>query len=189
MRLFVGIPVSTAVAVAVSDLVELLRSKAARLAPTSRLTWVSGERLHVTVRFIGHVADGKVSGIVEALRPPLGLDPFDLTVAGVGVFPPKGAPRVIWAGLSSGRDRLGALEQIVSDRLAAAGVDRESRPFNPHLTLARVRDADGLRAETLLEGVGAASFGATPVDAITLFESRLSPRGPAYLVIQRTPLT
>jgi 2'-5' RNA ligase len=189
MRLFVGIPVATAVAVAAGDLVELLRSKAARLAPKSRLTWVSGERLHVTVRFIGHVADAKAAGIVEALRPPLGLDPFDLTVTGVGVFPPKGAPRVIWAGLSFGRDRLGAIEQIVSDRLAAAGVARESRPFNPHLTLARVRDADGLRAQTLLDGLGATSFGSTPVDAITLFESRLSPRGPAYLVIQRTPLT
>lgn len=189
MRLFVGIPVSTAVASAVGDLMARLRDKAAGLAPQSRITWVTQERLHVTIRFIGQVADEKVAGILEALRRPLGVEPFDLTVAAVGAFPPKGAPRVIWAGLLSGRDQVIAIEQLVSDRLAVAGVPKEPRPFRPHLTLARVREAGGLRSQTLLAGLGEASFGTTQVDAITLFESRLSPNGPAYLEIHRTPLT
>lgn len=188
MRLFVGVEISPGVAAAAGDFIEVLRERAVQLAPRSRITWMTSERLHVTVRFIGHVDEGKDAGIVDALGPSLAIDRFELMVAGVGIFPPQGPPRVVWAGLSSGRDRLTAVERVVSDRLAAAGVDREVQSFNPHLTLARVRDAGGLRAQTLLEGLGGAVLGTTPVDAITLFESRLSPKGPRYLVIHRTLL-
>jgi 2'-5' RNA ligase len=188
MRLFVGVEISARVAAAAAELTGLLRARAADLAPHSRITWMTHERLHVTVRFIGHVDDGTVAQIVEALRPALEVERFELTVAGAGVFPPKGPPRVVWAGFSTGRDQLSALERNVSDRLAAAGVERERRPFNPHLTLARVREARGLRANRLLEGLDGSVLGTTAVDAITLFESRPSPRGPQYLAICRTPL-
>ncbi len=187
MRLFVGIELSAGVAAAAGDLVEVLRVRTARLAPHSRITWMTLERLHVTVRFIGHVDDRTVADIVEALRLPLGVERFDLTIAGAGAFPPKGAPRVVWAGITSGGDRLRAIERDVSDRLAAVGVEREQRPFSPHLTLARVREAGGLRSNLLLEGIEAA-LGTTPVDAITLFESRLSPNGSNYRAIGRTSL-
>jgi 2'-5' RNA ligase len=111
-----------------------------------------------------------------------------LAVAGAGTFPTGGAPRVIWAGVSKGRDRMDAIEREVSARLAGVGVQPEDRPYSPHLTLARVRDAGGLRADTLLERHRAVELGATRVEAITLFESRLSPKGPTYVPLCRTPL-
>jgi len=74
----------------------------------------------------------------------------------------------------------------VSERLARAGIGAEERPYNPHLTLARVREAGGLRSVALLEGVGETTLGGTAVEAITLFESRLSPKGPTYVALQRT---
>ena len=79
-------------------------------------------------------------------------------------------------------------ETDVSDRLAGCGVPRKDRRYRPHLTLARVRDAADLRAGMLLNGLIDRAFGRTLVDAITLFESRLSPRGPTYVPRQRTPL-
>ena len=188
MRLFVGVELSAGVAAAVRDFIEVLRARTARLAPHSRVTWTTLERLHITIRFIGHVDDRTVPDIVEALQLPFGVERFDLDVAAAGVFPPKGAPRVVWAGLASGRDQLRAIEREVSDRLAAVGVEREQRPFTPHLTLARVREAGGLRSNLLLEGIDGTVLGTAPVDAITLFESRLSPRGPDYLAISRTSL-
>ena len=188
MRLFVGVELSPDAAAAALDLVDALRARASRLAPQSRISWVAPERLHVTIRFVGHVEDDKAAAIAEALLPAIGVGPFDLTIAGVGVFPSKGPPRVVWAGLSSGRDRLSAIERIVSDRLAAIGVAAEGRPFNPHLTLARVREAGGLRSPALLEGFDQTALGWTHVDAITLFESRLSPKGPTYRAIHRTQL-
>ena len=187
MRLFVAIELSEAVAASALDLISRLRSAAAKLAPQSRITWVTAERLHITVRFIGHVEDSKgdaVRGVLAALPG----ERFDLTIAGVGTFPPKGGPRVIWAGLTAGRPQLISLEKLVSDRLREAGVPPEERPFNPHVTLARVRDAQGLRAGTLVEPVRDLVLGSTRVDAITLFESRLSPKGPTYVALQRTAL-
>ena len=187
MRLFVAVEISEAVAASALDLISRLRSTAARLAPQSRITWITAERLHITVRFIGNVDDAKGDAIRSVLTLPLG-ERFDLTIAGIGTFPPKGGPRVIWAGLTEGLPQLILLEKLVSDRLGEAGMPPEGRPFSPHLTLARVRDAARLRAATLVEPVRDLTLGTTPVDAITLFESRLSPKGPTYVALQRTPL-
>ena len=188
MRLFVAVEISPAVATSTLHLVDDLRAKAARLAPRSRITWITPERLHVTVRFIGHVGDDTAAAIAGALRSPIRVEPFELIVSGTGAFPPRGAPRVIWAGLTTGSDRLADVERIVSDRLDVLEVHREDRPFNPHLTLGRIRDAGGLRATALLEGLHDVVIGATPVDAITLFESRLSPKGPTYVPLQSVRL-
>lgn len=186
MRLFVAIEIADNVANAALELVSRLRSTAERLAPRSRLAWATEGRLHVTVRFIGRVDDEKVAVIRAALAPPLDLDPFDLTIATVGTFPPRGAPRVVWAGITGGREPLLSIERVISGRLADAGVLPEERPFNPHLTLARVRDAAGLRSALLIGDVRDLTVGTTRVDAITLFESRLSPKGPTYVALQRT---
>jgi len=188
MRLFVASELAPGVVASALDLIDRLRAKAARLAPQARMTWVTADRLHVTVRFIGHVDEHKADAIRDALGSALTVEPFDLTLAGTGAFPPKGPPRVVWAGLTAGRDRLLAVERTVSERLALAGVAPENRPYNPHLTLARVREAAGLRAASLLDGVHEMVLGVTPVDAITLFESRLSPKGPTYVALRRTKL-
>jgi 2'-5' RNA ligase len=185
MRLFVGIEISEPVAANTLALIARLQSRASDLAPGSRITWVTGDRLHITVQFIGHVDDPKAEAIRAALSDPLPITPFDLTVAGVGTFPPRGSPRVIWGGLTAGRDRLIAVGELVARRLSDVGVIAEERPYNPHLTLGRVRDAAGLRAQAIAESVGESHLGTTLVDAITLFESRLSPRGPKYSVVQR----
>ncbi len=188
MRLFVAVELSPAVLTAAVDLVERLAAKAARVAPRSRITWIARERMHVTVRFIGHVVDAKAESIRIALQPSIGLDPFEVTVGGVGAFPVKGPPRVLWAGIGPGSEQLQTVERSVSARLAALGHPGEDRPFSPHLTLARIREAGGLRTRTLLDGLDDLLLGTVPVDAITLFESRLSPKGPTYLPLQRTPL-
>jgi RNA 2',3'-cyclic 3'-phosphodiesterase len=188
MRLFVAVEIAPAVAEAAGALIERLRERAIRLAPRSRITWVTADRLHVTVRFIGNVDAGRADAVRRVLAPPLGQAPFDLTLAGVGTFPSKGPPRVFWSGVSDGREPLLAIEQHVGERLADAGIVAEERPYNPHLTLGRVREAGGLRSPALLEGAGEPTLGTTAVEAITLFESRLSPKGPTYVALQRTGL-
>ena len=189
MRLFVAAELSEAVVAAAMDCIGTMRARVARLAAGSRITWITAERLHVTIRFIGHVSEAHAASILDALRSPLNETPFNLRIGGVGTFPPTGSPRVVWAGVSEGRDRLVALEEVISGRLADVGVAREARPFNPHLTLGRVREAAGLRSQALLQGLADTVLGSTPLDAITLFESRLSAQGPQYQPLQRTPLT
>ena len=117
MRLFVAVEISEPGRGAALDLIARLRATAARLAPQARITWVTAERLHVTIRFIGHVDDRRPTPSRRCWRRRL-REPFDLTIAGVGTFPPKGGPRVIWAGLTAGRRSTLSLERIVSERLA-----------------------------------------------------------------------
>lgn len=186
MRLFVAVEIAPDVAQSAAAVIERLRERAIRLAPRSRITWVTTDRLHVTVRFIGNVDADRVDAVRQVLAPPLGQAPFKLTLAGVVMFPPKGPPRVLASGVSDGREPLLAIEHHVSERLARAGIAAEQRPYTPHLTLARVREAGGLRSAALLENMSETRLGTTAVEAITLFESRLSPKGPTYMALQRT---
>ena len=134
------------------------------------------------------VAENSVPAISHALTKVIDRQPFDLTVAGVGAFPEAGAPRVLWAGITDGVDELVKVEVEVSSRLQQVGIPPDDRIFSPHLTLGRVRDAAGLRRSVLLAGLDELALGTSRVEAITLFESRLSPKGPTYLPLQRTPI-
>lgn len=189
MRLFVATTLDDDVRAAAARLLDECRARAARLAPRARITWAVPDRMHVTIRFIGAVDDRQAAAIRDALTPPLPMPTFECTIAGAGAFPGRGQPRVLWAGVAAGRDRLVALEGVVSQRLAEVGLEREERPFSPHLTLARVRDATGLRVDRLLEGLTALTLGRLAVRSVTLFESRLSPKGSSYLPLLETSLS
>ena len=173
-----------AVVRAAADLGDALRERAQRLAPRARITWVAPERMHVTLAFLGELNEARTASLRAALTPPLTGTPFDMVVEGVGVFPASGPPRVIWAGIGAGRERLIDTAHQVSGRLSALELPIEER-FHPHVTLARVRDPAGLRRQALLEAQ-AGAMGTTRVRAITLFESRLSPKGPTYVPVRTT---
>lgn len=188
MRLFVAVEVGAPLMVAAQALAADLRRRAETLAPGSRITWIPAPLLHLTLRFVGNADAATATAIADALRPAINRRPFDLQFSGAGVFPLRGAPRVFWAGVTAGVDDLVALEVEVSSRLQRMGIPPDDRVFSPHLTLARVREAAGLPGEAVLAGLEQAPVGTSHVDAITLFESRLSPKGPTYVPLQRTPL-
>src|SRR5688572_1119982 len=188
MRLFVGIAIDSAVAAAASTLSDELRRRAARLAPGARITWIPPERIHLTVRFIGEADEDRVTSVKEAMTAPLAAPAFDLSLGGIGAFPRSGKPQVVWAGIEAGFDPLHAIERDVTWRLQQIGIPPEERAFSAHLTLARVREAAGLKSHPLFAGLGDTRLGTTRVEAITLYESRLSPKGPTYLPLQHTRL-
>ena len=187
MRLFIAVEINRSVAEAAREVLDDLRARVMRLAPRARVTWSAPDRIHVTVRFIGEADEARALAIRSALGPTIDAPVFDLVVEGVGAFPPKGPPRVFWAGLTDGRDGLLEVERVVSLRLETL-VPAEDRPYSPHLTLARVKEPAGLSRATLFEGLATRPFGRVHVDAITLFESRLSPKGATHVPLQRTAL-
>ena len=188
MRLFVAAELGEALAANAAVVIDELKRRVVRLAPAAKVTWVSPDRLHVTIRFIGEVSDVHAGRIQQVLAPPFSIMPFDLAAQGVGAFPKTGQPRVIWAGLTTGRADLLGVERVVTQRLAHVDVAPEPRAFSPHLTLARVRDAAGLRSGMLFRGLPSTTIGTTTIHAITLFESRLSSKGPTYIPLVQTPL-
>jgi 2'-5' RNA ligase len=184
----VAVEIDPAVARKLAAYSEELRRWAATRAPEARITWIPAERLHLTIRFIGEVDATRAAAVAAALAPPLPVAAFDLTFAGTGVFPAKGPPKVVWAEIEDAGQQLAMVEAEVTNRLEACGIAREKRAYRPHLSLARVRDAAGLRSGPLVERFGRRAFGSSRIDAITLFHSRLSPKGPLYVPLQRTPL-
>ena len=188
MRLFVAVEIEPQVVARLAACVDELRRRVETRAPQARVTWVPADRLHVTVRFIGEVDEEQSTRIQSALAPPTGIAPFVLVCRGVGTFPERGAPRVIWAGIGDGADGLAVLEREVSSRLSACGISPEERGYQPHVTLARVRDARGLQTRSLTDGFVDRPFGTSRVVAITLFHSRPSPQGAVYVPLQSTSL-
>jgi RNA 2',3'-cyclic 3'-phosphodiesterase len=186
MRLFVGVDINARVVERIAECLDELRRRVAQRAPRARISWVLPDRLHVTVRFIGEATETQAREIAASLSPTLPLDPFEAIFTGIGAFPPHGPPRVLWVGIGAGVEPFVALEREVTARLDACGMPPEERPYRPHVTIARVREPAGLRASPLLDEFDARAFGASSVETITLFQSRLSPKGSVYVPLQST---
>ncbi len=189
MRLFVALDLDPAVRSAAATLSEALRARAREQAPRARITWVAPGRLHITLVFIGELDADCAAAATAVLAPPLAMPPFIVEAAGVGAFPARGRPRVLWAGIGRGSGELAAIAADVQRRLSSAGIAVEERPLTPHLTLARVRDGTGVHPARLFAGFEDTPLGEMTVSAITLFESRLSPAGPQYQVVQQMVVT
>jgi 2'-5' RNA ligase len=144
--------------------------------------WVPVENMHLTVRFIGHVGDACVPAVLDALSPPLPIQPFDLELNGCGVFPASGPPRVIWIGAAAGVLSLQAIHDEFDRRLLPVGFAAEARPFNAHLTLARIKDArrgSGSHAREAARAIRPRTERCRVAHA-TVFRSVLSPTGSRY---------
>jgi RNA 2',3'-cyclic 3'-phosphodiesterase len=165
------------------------------------LKLVEPSRMHLTLLFIGEAREAHVPAIVESMNAPASMAAFDVTFGGVGVFPPRGAPRVLWIGLTDGAAHLERLQHEIAARVRAVGIAFDDRPFHPHLTLGRWRGADRRRPsavrrstpERLRREVAALDRSdrnvCVRVTRATLYQSRLSSSGPAYTALAHATLT
>jgi RNA 2',3'-cyclic 3'-phosphodiesterase len=185
----VAVPLADAARATVLALVDEVAADP-RVAAAGRLRWAVGEHLHLTIRFLGATAPGRVADVAAAAAAAaLPQEPFEVRLAGAGGFPSGGRPRVVWLGLASGVPELTALAVRLEDGLVARGWPREDRPFRPHLTLAR---ADGIpgagRAVDALAAAAATLDAAWTADRLVVYRSELG-RGPArYLPLAVVPL-
>ena len=163
---------------------ERVASRQAELAQALRtggfegLRLVRAEQLHLTLVFLGEIADARVPDIVAVMTADLPLPAFDIEFAHCGVFPPHGPPRVLWLGVDGGAGHARSVFEAVAERLESGGGPRERRPFVPHLTLGRWRGAPPGDPTLILRKVGTVAV--QRASAVTLFHSRLLPRGPEH---------
>jgi RNA 2',3'-cyclic 3'-phosphodiesterase len=187
MRLFVAVDLDASARDAVA--IEQKRLQRALGEPgRSAWKWVRPDRMHLTLAFIGEVDASAAEAIVAAMRDPFDGSAVGLVFAGLGVFPPRGAPKVLWVGVTDGRAAIVALQRRVAERLAGAGVAPETRAYHPHLTLARggsAKPSDGRRTVGFDRGGPIARIVARTV---SLYQSRLSQTGPDYTTLVRTEL-
>src|SRR4051812_7807284 len=135
MRLFVAIELDEAARTAIAEEQQRLAAMFRDRGAAPRL--VTSEHMHLTLVFIGEVPQERAQSIVAAASEPIPMPPFAVAFGGIGTFPSRGAPRVLWLGVADGAPEVMRLQSVVVSRLEVAGVARELRPFHPHLTLAR----------------------------------------------------
>jgi RNA 2',3'-cyclic 3'-phosphodiesterase len=145
------------------------------------------DQIHVTVRFLGSVVE-QVSEEIRRELATVSVPGFECRVEGVGRFPPRGALRVLWAGLSPA-EPFRLLEQEISAALDRVGIAREGRPFSPHTTLARLRDARPGDARQFLEKNAVYSSETFPVSEFVLYSSELTPEGARHTVEKKYSLS
>jgi len=158
-----------------------------KLAANAPIKFVDPGQAHLTMAFLADVPSPECDQLVAAMQQPLdGVGSFDMAFGGLGVFPPKGAPRVLWLGVLDGAREVIALQRAVARRIESLGLPLEDRAFHPHLTLGRWKQSRPSDRPALT--AGARSTGAMRVDHGTLYESRLSSEGPTHIERARAPL-
>jgi 2'-5' RNA ligase len=174
MRLFVALAPP---AQAVADLNEAC-------APFRRLRadlrWTSTDAWHITLAFLGEVAEASLERLVPRLeRGAQRHGSFGMSFGGAGAFPSAARANVLWSGVSGDRRALAELAQTVAAaaRRAGAAPPDAGRRFHPHLTLARCRAP--VNVEEVVAGLDGYAGPAWHVGALYLIRSvlPLPPRG------------
>jgi 2'-5' RNA ligase len=184
MRLFVAIDLP-------DDLSADVAAAQGRFGDRSGLRLIDPEQAHVTLAFLGEVDDGRVGAVEDALAAAIadaGVDPFETTVGGFGVFPSLDYISVVWAGVRRGSGGMRRLHDAVEERLTPLGFESDDHAFTPHVTLARMDDARGKETVQRVVREEDPTIGSFRVDEIRLKRSELTPDGPAYSTVARFSL-
>ena len=156
-----------------------------KLSGYTFVKWVATEGIHLTLKFLGNIPSLKIDEITGAMVNAIeGISPFQLETAEPGVFPNLKRPNVFWVGIAGDLDKLALLQKRIDNVLEQRGFPREKHTFNPHLTLARIReDASPQNRQDFGKLVAKKSFTVKyqlKVNVISLMRSQLLPGGATY---------
>lgn len=165
LRLFVAI-----------DLPEEIKAAIHALrCPISGAKWVDEAQLHLTLRFIGDADDDLLHRITTGLSGIMAA-PFSLAMMGVGCFPPKRNPKVLWVGVDK-NEALSNLQNAVEKVLLQSGLEPEIRSFSPHITIARLKETSAALLAPFLQKNNGFTTPFFPVTEFVLYSSTLAPQG------------
>jgi 2'-5' RNA ligase len=180
-RLFIAVPVAEEIRLAVGKLMEEVAGGPIDERGPGQPRWVRVDDLHLTLRFLGATPDERQADIAAAVATAAAqTDPFRVVLSGGGAFPNAYAPRVLWIGIAEGSEDLGAIVQRLNGELAPLGWAAETRPFTPHLTLARTDGVAGAdeRARVLIDAARDLRL-TGQADRIILYKTLVG-RGPVH---------
>ncbi len=180
-RLFVGARISVGAANALAGCAETL-ARRARDAGVE-LRWVAPTNYHVTLAFLGWAGVEAIGPICDGLQAAVaGESRITFRAARLGAFASLDQATVLWAGVEDAT-ALTRVASSVAEGMAGLGFPRDPRPFHPHITIARLREARAIRDVVL--PMAEQMFGDTRIDAVTLFESETKSTGSVYLELEK----
>lgn len=184
IRSFIAIDLPEETRKALEDIQKKLKKSGAGVR------WVKPGSIHLTLKFLGNIHLAQVEDIALAVAQEVrDQPPITLGAAGLGAFPSRRKPRVIWIGMEGEVQRLSRIQARVENALEPLGFVREKRSFQPHLTIGRVKDRRRLQA--LIDAMATLDmepFNSFDADEIILYKSDLRPTGAIYTKLHRMPL-
>jgi RNA 2',3'-cyclic 3'-phosphodiesterase len=184
MRVFIALEIPADIQQELGDLQKLLRSVDARI------TWTAPVNIHLTLKFLGEISDKSLDDVIESCKHAVHrVSPFALALEGVGVFPNRRQPRVLWVGLKGEVTRLTGLASLLNDALAVKGFAPDSKPLRPHLTLGRIKSAERIDEVLSLGRNLRFQHQEFVIQEVLVVQSELGRTGSKYTVLARLPLT
>jgi RNA 2',3'-cyclic 3'-phosphodiesterase len=179
MRLFTGLDLPP-------EVVRKLEKLLAALRPTAKIKWSPPENLHITTKFIGEWPEERLEELKKALAAVPARTPISVHIHQVGFFPNANSPRVFWCGIDApGLAALSADTESATERL---GIEREARPYSPHLTLARIKERLHLKPmRDAIEAQASLEFGKFEANQFFLYLSKLHRGGSVYTKLAEFP--
>jgi len=157
--------------------------------PEAKASWSRDANLHLTIKFLGEIPRTSVPDIsTAASRAVVDMAPFPIRLEQTGSFPRGAQPRVLWIGISDPFGKLSELHAHLENESANVGFDKDSRPFHPHLTVARLREPR--HARTLAAAHKDLEFEPVEIDVseLLVIRSELGSEGSKYSIISRHAL-
>ena len=154
-----------------------------------KIKWVSLEKMRITLKFLGNTDATLLPSINAKLKQiATRVEPFSINIQGLGRFKNQRDTKVIWLGISN-TNILNALANEIDNAMKDFGFDSENRPFNPHLTLGRVRyqSNEDYITQLIIEYNGM-RFQSTKICEFFLVESVLQQCGSKYNIIKEITL-
>jgi len=184
-RVFCAIEFPAAVSLRATEYSTRLREQ----FPDGSASWNRDRNFHLTVKFIGEIPPARVARLSLATqRATDNLSSFNLIVAGAGVFPTKGPPKILWLGIDDPTAQLATLQARLEQECAREGFGKEVRAFHPHLTIARLRkQQDAPELADVHKEMGFAAVEVS-VSELLVIRSELGSTGSKYTTISRHPL-
>jgi 2'-5' RNA ligase len=171
---------------------EEARSVGQSIDSPAYVKWVSGENLHITLKFLGDIDGGRVEeirGRAEGVASR--AESFEMEIDKLGGFPNSGFPKVIWLGSNSPPESIFKLHKDLDESLFGLGFEKEDRDYVPHVTLGRTKDDDDGKIEQLGQQLEELNFDrswSVPIEELTLMQSELRSDGPVYTPLFRVEL-
>jgi 2'-5' RNA ligase len=173
-------PVTNKRLFAAVDLPESVTQLLGGLDPGLRgVRWTPSDKMHLTLGFFGSVTPELEQALQEKLCA-IKFGAFFLPVTGLGTFPPKGVPRVIWIGVGTAHPHLFQIHKRVQEAALAVGLEPDLRPWHPHITLARCGETPLQKLRKFMQQNADFDAGMFRVEALYLYSSKLTPAGSVY---------
>jgi 2'-5' RNA ligase len=153
------------------------------------IRWIDQANTHLTIAFLGDTPDQMIITVIGMMKARVtDFSKFELVISGAGVFRSLKDPRILWTGIARS-DELLKLNVTVVDGLKGIGIELEDRPFNPHLTLGRIKNLKDISTlKTLMAEYQNSVIQKVFVEEVILYESILLPSGPVYKPVHRFAL-